>query len=315
MNLMIAKPARLLTNLREIRALGADAPSRRRLAGNMFQANLKRVHHGWSSLANRVLGTTPVKVQLYFPPVMPFCYRPGTTDLLVLEQVFLDREYYVERIVSESIEYVMDLGSNIGVTAMYWAQRYPNARMVLVEPDPDNFQLLRRNTAAFQNRCVLINAAVSDRRGDSSFFRSEREYGHSILKTDDCVSEIQVKTLTVSDVLSESGFPRLDFLKMDIEGGETMVMPTIRAWKHPPRYLIAELHAPYNFATFTEHCQSAGLRATQSPSEGFRCHLPFAAREPAMGETGLRSENEHVGAGPTPRMPRSDPVFLGSSGA
>ena len=282
MSLLIQKPTRLLQNLREIRALGADGPSRLRLAGNMLQANLKRVHHGWSSLANRVLGTAPVTVKLHSASDMPFCYRPGTTDLLVLEQVFLDGEYQVEPIAPESIEYIVDLGSNIGVTAMFWAQRYPNARMVLVEPDPDNFKLLQRNTAAFKDRCVLINAAVSDQRGEISFFRSDREYGHSILKGDDSVSEIQVKTLTVSDVLSEAGFPRVDLLKMDIEGGEQIVMPTIATWKHSPRYLIAELHPPYDFETFTEHCRSVGLRAMQSPSEGFRCNLPFAVRAPVM---------------------------------
>ena len=277
MSPMIRKPSRLLKNLREIRALGADVPSRRRLARNMFQANLKRVHHGWSSVANHLLGTSPVNVQLHFSPVLPFYYRPGTTDLLVLEQVFLDREYHVEPIAADTIEYIIDLGSNIGVTAMLWAQRYPRAQMVLVEPDPDNFKLLRRNTAAFQDRCVLLNAAVSDRRGHTSFFRSEREYGHSIFKPDDCVCEINVKTLTVSDVLTEAGFPRVDLLKMDIEGGESIVMPTIGSWKHAPRYMIAELHLPYDFAAFTEHCRSAGLRTTQSSSERFRSNLPFAA--------------------------------------
>jgi len=278
MSLLIPKPARLIQNLREIRALGADGPSRRRLARDMFHANLKRVHHGWSSLANRVLGNAPVNVQLHFASDLPFSYRPGTTDLLVLEQVFLDGEYRVDPIASESIEYIVDLGSNIGVTAMFWAQRYPDALMVLVEPDPENFKLLQRNTEAFKHRCILINAAVSDRRGVISFFRSDREYGHSILKTDDCVSEIQVKTLTVADVLAESGFPRVDLLKMDIEGGEQIVMPTIRNWPHAPRYLIAELHPPYDFGAFTEHCSSIGLQTTQPPSEGYRCNLPFAAR-------------------------------------
>ena len=177
----------------------------------------------------------------------------------------------------------MDLGSNIGVTAMFWAQRYPNAKMALVEPDPDNFRLLERNTDTFRHRCVLINAAVSDKRGETSFFRSDREYGHSILKGDDSVSEIQVKTLTVSDVLSDARFPRVDLLKMDIEGGETIVMPTIGDWTHAPRYLIAELHPPYDFAAFTQHCQSVGLRATQSPSEGYRCNLPFAAQVSSFG--------------------------------
>lgn len=290
MSLLIQKPARLLQNLREIRALGADGPSRRRLAGNMFQANLKRVHHGWSSLANRVFGTAPVNVQLHFASDMPFCYRPGTTDLLVLEQVFLDGEYRVEPIAPESIEYIVDLGSNIGVTAMFWAQRYPKARMVLVEPDPDNFKLLQRNTAAFKDRCVLLNVAVSDSSGETSFFRSDREYGHSILKGDDSVSEIQVRTLTVSDVLRESAFPRVDLLKMDIEGGESIVMPTIQTWPCAPRYLIAELHPPYDFTAFTKHCQSVGLRSTQSPNDGFRCNLPFAAQASVFSHVELQQK-------------------------
>lgn len=278
MSLLIQKPARLLQNVREIRALGADLPSRRRLTGNMLQANLKRTHHGWSGLANRVFGTAPVGVQLRFPPAMPFWYRRGTTDLLVLEQVFLDREYHIGPVAPESIEYIVDLGSNIGVTAMFWAQRYPKARMVLVEPDPDNFQLLKRNTAAFQDRCTLLNVAVSDRRGSTSFFRSDREYGHSILKTDDCVSEIQVTTLTVSDILDEAGFPRVDLLKMDIEGGEQIVMPTIGMWQATPRHLIAELHDPYDFDAFSMHCQTVGLRATAPGLEGSPGNLPFATR-------------------------------------
>jgi hypothetical protein len=55
-------------------------------------------------------------------------------------------------------------------------------------------------------------------------------------------------------------------------------MPTIGTWKHAPRYLIAELHPPYDFAAFTEHCRAVGLRATQPQSKGFQCNLPFAAR-------------------------------------
>jgi len=282
MSLLIQQPARLFQNVREIHELGADGWSGLRLARAMLQANLKRLHHGWSNLANRVLGTSPVTVKLRFASDMPFCYRPGTTDLLVLEQVFLDGEYRVEPIAPESIEYIVDLGSNIGVTAMFWSQRYPNACLVLVEPDPDNFRLLQRNTAAFADRCVLIQAAVSDKRGETSFFRSDREYGHSILKGDDSVSEIVVKTLTVSDVLNKAGFPRVDLLKMDIEGGETIVMPTIGTWKFAPRYLIAELHPPYDFAAFTEHCRSIGLQATQPPGKGFQCNLPFAACMPAV---------------------------------
>jgi len=283
MSPFIHQPTRLLKHIRELSALGADARSRDHLARGMFRANLKRSHQGWSSLVNRFFGAAPVQVQLRLPLALPFVFRPGTTDLLVLEQVFLDREYHVEPLPPESIDYIVDLGSNIGVTAMLWAQRYPSARMVLVEPDPDNFNLLRRNTAAFRDRCVLLEAAVSDRPGRTSFFKSQREYGHSILRTDDCLCEIQVTTMTVPEVLRTVGFPRVDLLKMDIEGGEQLVMPTIPAWKPAPHHLIAELHPPYDVAAFTAHCSSAGLEVTRSSDAGVRSNLPFATRAASLG--------------------------------
>jgi FkbM family methyltransferase len=285
MNLLINKPAQLLKNVREIRALGADRPSRRDLTRNMLLANLKRTHHGWWSFACRFLGGQQADSQLCFPPLVTFSHRSGTTDLLVLEQVFLDREYQVESVQPQSIEYIVDLGSNIGVTAMYWAQQYPNAKMVLVEPDPDNFRLLQKNTSAFRDRCLLLQAAVSNQRGQAGFFRSSREYGHSMIKMDDCVSQIEVRALTVSDVIDAAGFPRVDLLKMDIEGGEEVVMPTIRQWKHTPRYIIAELHPPYDTAAFARDCETAGLRVANGATTGFSSNLPFAFRADASQPT------------------------------
>jgi FkbM family methyltransferase len=152
--------------------------------------------------------------------------------------------------------------------------------MVLVEPDPDNFNLLRKNTAAFQDRCLLLQAAVSNQAGQARFFRSEREYGHSMVKMDDCVSQIDVPALTVSDVLDAAAFPRLDLLKMDIEGGEELVMPTITQWKHVPRYLIAEIHPPYDLAAFSKDCRSGGLRVAECATSGIGSNLPFAFRAP-----------------------------------
>src|SRR5579859_7347956 len=272
MNLLVRQPGRIFKNVRSMAALGANVRSRRQLRRNMIQANLKRTHHGWLKVANRLLGTKPVTVQLMFGEAMPFCYRPGSTDLLALEQVFLDRQYDVESIPSEKIEYIVDLGSNIGVTALLWAQRYPAARMVLVEPDPDNFMLLQQNTTAFRYRCLLINAAVADRSGQTSFFRSQREYGHSIIKTDDCVSEIRVQSMTISAVLRMAGFPRVDLLKMDIEGGEQNVMPTVADWGAAVRYFIAELHTPYDLDAFADDCGKISLKV-----ESFDGDMAFAS--------------------------------------
>jgi FkbM family methyltransferase len=276
MNPFPPSPSKVFKHVREVSGLAADEHSRQQLSRNMVQANLKRTHDGWAQLANRFVGTGKAQVQLKLPGLARFSYRPGTTDLLVLEQVFVDREYDVDSIDPNEVEYILDLGSNIGVTAMLWAQRYPNARMILVEPDPENFELLKENTEAFKDRCLLLNAAVSNECGHTSFFRSEREYGHSIIKTEDCVSELRVETMTVPAILRRAGFPRVDLLKMDIEGGEELVMPTIDQWGMGVRYFIAELHEPYGIETFTNDCQRGGLRTDARQHVGCNCNLPFA---------------------------------------
>src|SRR5882757_6235431 len=92
MNLLIREPRRFFRNVHQIAAFGANGRSRRQLRWNMIQANLKRTHHGWLRVANRLLGAKPVTVELKFgEATIPFSYRPGSTDLLVLEQVFLQR--------------------------------------------------------------------------------------------------------------------------------------------------------------------------------------------------------------------------------
>ena len=266
----------MLRNVSAVAALGANGRSRARLAQAMLRANLKRLHRGWSRLTNRLLHAGPFAVQLALPERFPFWYRPGTTDLLALEQVFLEGEYDSPGIDPGAVEFIVDCGSNIGATALLWAKRFPNARMALVEPDEENFELLRRNTESFRDRCTLIRAAVSDRTGRTSLYRSNREYGHSIVQTDDCVSIDAVPALTMPAVLRAAEFPRIDLLKMDIEGGEHLVMRTLPTWNDTPRYLLAEIHPPCAPESFAAQCRQAGLEPL--PQEAGREHLMFAAR-------------------------------------
>jgi hypothetical protein len=54
---------------------------------------------------------------------------------------------------------ILDLGANIGTTMVYFAHRYPAARIVGVEMDPDNARLCRRNIAHLGARCCLIRGS------------------------------------------------------------------------------------------------------------------------------------------------------------
>jgi len=59
------------------------------------------------------------------------------------------RRYY-ERIVADGRQpLIIDCGANIGCASVWFATQYPKARILAVEPDPDNFRMLVRNSKPY----------------------------------------------------------------------------------------------------------------------------------------------------------------------
>jgi FkbM family methyltransferase len=190
----------------------------------------------------------------------------------VLKQVFIGDEYEPDGALAGPVEYIVDLGSNIGVTALLWSVRYPRARVLCVEPDEENFGILQRNLEPLGGRAVAVRAAVSDHDGTVDFFRSTSIAFWSS-STDPSIArgkvrKVTVPALTVPSILERSGFPRVDLMKMDIEGGERAALPGMASWPMVPAHLTAELHDPYGPADFARDVGAAGLTAL--PSTGRR---------------------------------------------
>jgi len=73
-----------------------------------------------------------------------FRLRPGTTDYDTYEHVFVLKEYDFP--IPFEPKLIVDGGANIGMSALYFARRFPQARIVSIEPDPANCALLQHNT-------------------------------------------------------------------------------------------------------------------------------------------------------------------------
>ena len=85
--------------------------------------------------------------------------RPRSTDRLALE--FVDYGYHLPpAALTGPVRHVAVFGANIGLLTADLAGRYPQARLLGVEPDHDNAVLARRNLAHLGGRCALEEAAV-----------------------------------------------------------------------------------------------------------------------------------------------------------
>ena len=157
------------------------------------------------------------EVSVHLPGLAaPVWARFGTSDLGVFRQVLIDEDYFFRS--SAQPRLIIDAGANVGYTSVYFANRFPDAAIIAIEPDTDNFHLLQRNTAAYPKvRCIRAGLwskdcflKISNPDGGTCAFRVEETMN----------PENAVPAVTLATLLESSGFDRIDILKLDIEGAE-----------------------------------------------------------------------------------------------
>jgi FkbM family methyltransferase len=134
-----------------------------------------------------------------------------------LWEVFVARQY-VDWLPPDA-RLVLDVGANVGTATAWLRRRYPRARIVAVEPNPDAAVRLCRNIGHDRN-LEIVQAALSDRDGVVRFSAGEWTMrGHLV---DD--GGVEVQALTLGTLRARLGADQIDVLKIDTEGGEWRIL-------------------------------------------------------------------------------------------
>lgn len=188
------------------------------------------------------------KISIYIPDYLyEVTLRVGGSDVHTFHQVFLGKEYDSPHL-PKSADKIVDLGGNIGLGSVFFALRYPDAKLVTVEPDQGNFALLQENTYALGQRIQSYQAAVWVRDGAISF-HTETDDGRDLEAWGGQVSEVsgrksQLTTCyALTTLLDKAGFDTVDILKVDIEGAELELFSQgAEAWLDRIKLIIVETH-------------------------------------------------------------------------
>lgn len=147
-------------------------------------------------------------------------------DVITINEIFCRLDYAI----GPADRIVVDIGSNIGISALYFLTRRPDVHCVLFEPVPQNVERLRENLAGFEGRWDLHEAAVADRAGTLPFV-TEPTGRYGGLDRDGATSDtIEVIVEHVNDALDRvlAEHDRIDVLKLDTEGSEAATVRAIR---------------------------------------------------------------------------------------
>lgn len=172
----------------------------------------------------------------------PVKLRIGTTDPATYLQVLVERHYDFDK--PETASFIIDAGANIGLSAVLFANRFPNALIVAIEPEHSNYLMLCENTLQYPQIKPLRAALWSKNEELFLFDRGHGNHGFQIGDSDkenaDRVGS--VPGITVDAVMRDFKMEKVDLLKIDIEGAELEVFGECSRWLNVVKVIMVELH-------------------------------------------------------------------------
>jgi FkbM family methyltransferase len=217
--------------------------------------------------------------QLNFKSGLSARLRVGAADVYMFEEMYIKRLYFrLAESLPASAARILDLGANIGLSAMVLRQIYPGAEMICVEPDAGNFGLLQENAAQFPaDRIHLVQAFagsidgagyVRGSGGPESAYRLSREPQPGM----------PLPVWSVDTLLKHHHWDSFDLLKCDIEGTEAELFHAAQPWHERFSAMLIELHAPYLLPEFRRDLARLPGSWEITASEGHGAIVHCAAR-------------------------------------
>jgi FkbM family methyltransferase len=165
-----------------------------------------------------------------------FNVRPYSSDHRIIEET---RDAYISKLDGIYFDSVVDMGAHVGGFALQVAKHNPLARVVAIEPHPDNYALLCRNVRDNSLGIETINAAISDQSGFARLAPSttENSGGHHLTCTSWRTS-IPVRTIDAMEIVKRG---HRVLVKIDVEGWEVPVFRRLRRSRNIVA-IVGELH-------------------------------------------------------------------------
>jgi FkbM family methyltransferase len=163
--------------------------------------------------------------------------RNNPYDIQIFTQIFIYKEY---NIIIEEVNTIIDCGANIGLASLYFLSKFPDARIIAVEPEENNFKMLQDNLSNYKNViCIkkgiwgkVANLEISNYNGGNAGF----------ITKESITSERAISSISIDQIIQEYQLTEIDILKIDIEGSEEQIFLTEPKWIKIVRMIFCEIH-------------------------------------------------------------------------
>jgi FkbM family methyltransferase len=198
----------------------------------------------------------------------PVFVRPRSSDLSVFHQIFIEREYRCLDDVTD-VRFIIDCGANVGYSSLCFLSQHPDARLVAIEPERNNFAALARNLHRFSDRVELLQRGlwshstglVIEEHDDAA---DGKDWAFTVREAEPGEAP-DVTATDLTTIWKNAGCPTIDILKVDIEGSEAVVFAAEeKPWLDAVRNIVIELHGEQCTAEFEQAISGRGFVLSRS---------------------------------------------------
>ena len=170
-------------------------------------------------------------------------HRTSDGELDIFYEIFWDRIYNLPQSYFDQFNLIVDLGSYTGLSAIFFLSKSKSAKVICVEPETGNYELLLVNLELeiLEGRIIPVQAAVSDSEGHVSINLAPLKYNNSIYKA--ARDGDSVDSLSLNGLFSKLRIDHIDLLKIDIEGSEKFLFAAETQWLEKVDHVIIEIHS------------------------------------------------------------------------
>lgn len=148
----------------------------------------------------------------------PFKFHDSLSFVITYKEIFIHDIYAFKPVAGKST--ILDCGANMGLGTLYFARNYPDHVIYAFEPDREIHQILKENIQTLQlGNVVLLEKAVWQKEEILEFYGDSGMGSRANTPYLD-LQPTKIEAVRLLDYLS----PEVDFLKLDIEGAEDVVL-------------------------------------------------------------------------------------------
>lgn len=184
----------------------------------------------------------PIKFSFLQQPVY---IRNIYSDIAIFEQIFINDEYKIS--CDFNPKTIVDLGANVGYASLYFTMKFPEANIVALEPEINNFNTAKQNLNNYSNITLLQGAVWHN---NDPLYLIDEGLGEAGFMVNENKNAKPIKAFTIKDIMQMLNSQHIDILKIDIEGAEKEIFENnYESWLPYTKIILVETHDRYRAGT------------------------------------------------------------------